>query len=99
MSELSRLSSRSGVSRGEFSRRSRRDHHPLRQSVSRDSFRYRSCEATRRRLRRRTSHAAIGMLSSGKTEPFDDLDRLTPDALHRWWTRKLKRALRVAFEE
>jgi phenylacetate-CoA ligase len=39
------------------------------------------------------------MLNSGHTEPFDDLDRLSPDALQRWWTRKLKHALQVAFEE
>lgn len=32
-------------------------------------------------------------------EPFDDLDRLSPDALNLWWTRKLKRALDLAFEE
>jgi phenylacetate-CoA ligase len=39
------------------------------------------------------------MLNSAPAEPFDDLDNLSPDALRRWWTRKLKRALRLAFEE
>jgi phenylacetate-CoA ligase len=39
------------------------------------------------------------MLNSAITEPFDDLDRLSPDALNKWWARKLKRALRLAFEE
>jgi phenylacetate-CoA ligase len=39
------------------------------------------------------------MLNSTLTEPFDDVDRLTPDALNLWWTRKLKRALQLAFEE
>jgi phenylacetate-CoA ligase len=37
------------------------------------------------------------MLNSGRTEPFDDLDRRSPPALDRWWVRKLKRALRLAF--
>jgi phenylacetate-CoA ligase len=39
------------------------------------------------------------MLSSALTEPFDGLDRLSPAALDRWWTRKLKRAVRLAFDE
>jgi phenylacetate-CoA ligase len=39
------------------------------------------------------------MLISPPAEPFDDLDRLLPDALKRWWTRKLGRALRLAHEE
>jgi len=39
------------------------------------------------------------MLKSALAEPFDDLDRLSPEALRQWWTRKLKRALRLAFEE
>lgn len=39
------------------------------------------------------------MLSDARTEPFDDLDRLSPEALDRWWTRKLKRAVRLAFDE
>ena len=39
------------------------------------------------------------MLNSARTEPFDDLDRLAPQALERWWVRKLKRALRLAFKE
>ena len=39
------------------------------------------------------------MLNSALAEPFDDLDRLSPEALKRWWTRKLKRVLRLAFEE
>ena len=34
-----------------------------------------------------------------RTEPFDDLDRLSPDALNRWWERKLKRALQVASKQ
>lgn len=38
-------------------------------------------------------------MNSARTEPFDDLDRLSPDELNRWWTRKLKRVLRLAFEE
>jgi phenylacetate-CoA ligase len=38
------------------------------------------------------------MLTS-TTEPFDDLDRRSPDALRQWWTRKLKRALQLAFEK
>ena len=38
------------------------------------------------------------MLNSLPAEPFDDLDRLSPQALKRWWTRKLKHALRLAFE-
>ena len=32
-------------------------------------------------------------------EPFDGIDRLSPDALQKWWTQKLKRVLRLAFEE
>ncbi len=39
------------------------------------------------------------MLRSPPPEPFDDLDRLSPEALERWWVRKLKRVLRLAFEE
>lgn len=39
------------------------------------------------------------MLRSVPPEPFDDLDRLSPEALKRWWMRKLKRVLRLAFEE
>ncbi len=39
------------------------------------------------------------MLNSPLAEPFDDLDRLSPEALKRWWMRKLKRVLRLAFEE
>jgi phenylacetate-CoA ligase len=39
------------------------------------------------------------MLNSVPAQPFDDLDRLSSDALRRWWTRKLGRALRLAFEE
>jgi phenylacetate-CoA ligase len=39
------------------------------------------------------------MLNSTPAEPFDDLDRLSPDALKRWWTRKLKHALKLAFDE
>lgn len=39
------------------------------------------------------------MLNSAPAEPFDDLDGLSPEALGRWWTRKLKRVLRLAFEE
>ncbi|HLX36205.1 MAG TPA: AMP-binding protein [Candidatus Binataceae bacterium] len=34
-----------------------------------------------------------------QTEPFDNLDRLSSDALNRWWARKLKRALQVASKE
>jgi phenylacetate-CoA ligase len=39
------------------------------------------------------------MLNSARPEPFDDLDRRSPQALDRWWVRKLKRALRLAFAE
>ncbi len=39
------------------------------------------------------------MLNSAIAEPFDDIDRLSPDALRTWWARKLKRALKLAFEE
>lgn len=39
------------------------------------------------------------MLNSARKEPFDDLDRRSPQALDRWWVRKLKRALRLAFAE
>jgi phenylacetate-CoA ligase len=39
------------------------------------------------------------MLNSAAAEPFDDLDRLSPEALRLWWTRKLKRTFRLAFEE
>jgi len=39
------------------------------------------------------------MLTSAPAEPFDDLDRLSAGALRRWWVRKLKRALRLAFED
>ena len=39
------------------------------------------------------------MLKSASAEPFDDLDRLSPAALKKWWTRKLKHAMRLAFEE
>ncbi len=39
------------------------------------------------------------MLTSAATEPFDDLDRLSSAALDRWWTRKLKRVARLAFDE
>jgi phenylacetate-CoA ligase len=38
-------------------------------------------------------------LKPAVAEPFDDIDRLSRDALARWWTRKLKRALQIAFEE
>ena len=37
--------------------------------------------------------------ASAVTEPFDDLDRLSPVALDRWWTRKLRSVLRTAAEE
>lgn len=33
------------------------------------------------------------------TEPFDDLDRLSPAALDRWWTRRLRGVLRTAAAE
>src|SRR5579872_6698209 len=99
MPELPHVSSRSRLSRGKSRQRSRRDHHALRQRVPGGSIRYRIGEVARGHLRYRTSRAATRMLNLGKTEPFDDLDRLSPDALQRWWTRKLKRALRVAFEE
>jgi phenylacetate-CoA ligase len=39
------------------------------------------------------------MLNCTLAEPFDDLDRVSPTALERWWTRKLKRALQLAFEQ
>lgn len=39
------------------------------------------------------------MLNSALAEPFDDLDRLSPEALKRWWVKKLKHVLRLAFEE
>jgi phenylacetate-CoA ligase len=39
------------------------------------------------------------VLSDTRTEPFDDLDRLSPAALDRWWARKLKRAVRLGFDE
>ena len=39
------------------------------------------------------------MLSSEKTEPFDALDRLSPETLNRWWTRRLKRTLQIAYAE
>jgi phenylacetate-CoA ligase len=39
------------------------------------------------------------MLNSALAEPFDDLDRLSSEALKRWWTRKLKRALQMAFKD
>jgi len=39
------------------------------------------------------------MLNSALPEQFDDLDRLSPDALKKWWTRKLRHTLRLAFEE
>jgi phenylacetate-CoA ligase len=32
-------------------------------------------------------------------EPFDALDRISPAALRQWWTRKLKRALQIAFKD
>lgn len=32
-------------------------------------------------------------------EPFDDLDRLSPAALERWWMKKLRRAFRIAHDE
>jgi len=39
------------------------------------------------------------MLNTALAEPFDDLDRLSPDELNRWWTRKLKRVLKLASKE
>jgi len=39
------------------------------------------------------------MLRSAPPESFDDLDRLSPEALKRWWTRKLRHVLRLAFKE
>lgn len=39
------------------------------------------------------------MLTSAQTEPFDDLDRLSPASLDRWWARKLKRVARLGFDE
>jgi phenylacetate-CoA ligase len=39
------------------------------------------------------------MLIADYPEPFDDLDRLSPEALNRWWVRKLQRALRLAIKE
>src|SRR5271166_3487524 len=62
-------------------------------------------------LRHRNGHAAAGwlypgapraavrMLNSALAEPFDDLDRLSPEALKRWWVKKLRRVFRLAFEE
>jgi phenylacetate-CoA ligase len=39
------------------------------------------------------------MLNSSTAEPFDDLDRLSPEELKRWWTRKLRHALKLACEQ
>jgi phenylacetate-CoA ligase len=39
------------------------------------------------------------MLNSARTEPFDDVDRLSPAALRQWWARRLGRVLRIAFDE
>src|ERR1022692_1495473 len=39
------------------------------------------------------------MLTSARTEPFDDLDRLSPASLDRWWAKKLKRVARLGFDE
>ncbi len=39
------------------------------------------------------------MLNSGRTAPFDDLDRLSPAALRQWWARRLRRVLGIAFDE
>ena len=50
-------------------------------------------------MRAGTARATAGILNSALAEPFDDLDRLSPDTLKRWWTRKLKRTLSLAFEE
>lgn len=36
---------------------------------------------------------------SGRTEPFDALDRLPPAALERWWTRRLRAVLKAAAEQ
>lgn len=38
-------------------------------------------------------------MNPARTEPFDDLDCLSPDQLNRWWTRKLKRVFQLASEE
>ncbi len=38
-------------------------------------------------------------MKSQVAAPFDEIDRLSQEALKRWWTRKLKRVLQVAFEE
>lgn len=37
--------------------------------------------------------------AAAATEPFDDLDRLSPAALDQWWTRRLRRVLRIAARE
>jgi len=39
------------------------------------------------------------MLTSARTEPFDDLDRLSAASLDRWWARKLKGVARLGFDE
>jgi phenylacetate-CoA ligase len=48
-----------------------------------------------------TARAANRMLSQqpAPTEPFDNLDRLAPAALDRWWGRKLRSVLRLAGDE
>lgn len=40
-----------------------------------------------------------GMLNGERTEPFDNVDRLSPEGLRRWWARRLKRVLSIAFDE
>jgi phenylacetate-CoA ligase len=39
------------------------------------------------------------MLTSELSPPFDDLDRLPPAGLRQWWTRRLGRVLKTAFDE
>jgi phenylacetate-CoA ligase len=39
------------------------------------------------------------MLSPGSTASFDGLDKLSPAELRQWWTRRLKRVLRIACDE
>src|SRR5271167_309262 len=99
MPRLPRVSSRQSVRGGDARVRSRRSHYSLCQCMPCSPLRHRNGHATSGWLCPGASRAAVRMLNSATAEPFDDLDRLSPEALRRWWVGKLQRALRLAFEE
>src|SRR5438105_1217200 len=91
------LPRRCELSRGTFARRRSAREREVRRRLSGGTlpFGKRWDRPCRLPGRAESAEARMGV----SAEPFDRLDTLTPAALRRWWTRRARRVLEIAFAE